>query len=499
MSRETRWLVLGGLVVLVATALRVWHLGAGIPYALGIDEPQIMERAVRMMKTGDFNPRFFDWPSLTIYVHFVVAALTFLVGSMRGLWSSLAEVDASHFYLAGRAVTALAGTATVGLVLLAGRRWSPTHALLAGALLAVAPSHVRESHYVLADVPAALLVTLVLVLTLRASEQPTLGAFGWAGAAVGLAATTKYNGLIAIVIPLIGAWATAGPALARVQRTLAIGGAAAAAFLIGTPYATLDTPAFLDDYARLAAVFARERAGEPGWSIYLKHLRLALGWPALILAFVGLGLAGWRAAAGPGRARWLLVSVFPLLYFQVMAGSYQIYGRYLLPLLPFACLLAAVGALSVVSLAGRWGARVRGVVWALVVAGLLASPAAEAVEFNRRLGRESTVDLAYRYIEEHVPRGARIAVERRPLMLPSTKYEVVDVRSLVARSYEEYLEDGVDYLLASSEGYGPAFAEPRHPEYAAYQTLFMQAHEVASFEPSDRVPGPGLRLFRIRR
>lgn len=55
-SRETRWLVLGGLVVLVATALRVWHLGAGIPYALGIDEPQIMERAVRMMKTGDFNP-----------------------------------------------------------------------------------------------------------------------------------------------------------------------------------------------------------------------------------------------------------------------------------------------------------------------------------------------------------------------------------------------------------------------------------------------------------
>ena len=41
--------------------------------ALGVDEPEVMERAVRMMKTGDFNPHFFDYPSLYMYVQAVVA------------------------------------------------------------------------------------------------------------------------------------------------------------------------------------------------------------------------------------------------------------------------------------------------------------------------------------------------------------------------------------------------------------------------------------------
>ena len=76
--------LLAGATVLGAAALRFWNLGSGIPFALGVDEPQIMERAVRMMKTGDFNPHFFDWPSLAIYVHLVVACATFLIGSMRG-------------------------------------------------------------------------------------------------------------------------------------------------------------------------------------------------------------------------------------------------------------------------------------------------------------------------------------------------------------------------------------------------------------------------------
>ena len=48
-------------------------------FAIGVDEPQIMERVVRMMKTGDFNPHFFDYPSLYIYVQLVVAVLRYLL------------------------------------------------------------------------------------------------------------------------------------------------------------------------------------------------------------------------------------------------------------------------------------------------------------------------------------------------------------------------------------------------------------------------------------
>ena len=36
----------------VAALLRFWSLGFGIPFAIGVDEPEIMVRVVTMLKTG---------------------------------------------------------------------------------------------------------------------------------------------------------------------------------------------------------------------------------------------------------------------------------------------------------------------------------------------------------------------------------------------------------------------------------------------------------------
>src|SRR5690349_6027192 len=159
--------------LLAAALLRMWSLGHGIPYSPGVDEPEIMDRAVRMIHTGDFNPHFFDYPSLYIYIQAVVAVGRFLLGAVRGEWASLAAATTSDFYLWGRAVTALLGTATVWLIYLGGLRWGARTALLAAALLAVMPLHVRESHYVLTDVPVTFFVTLTFVLSLRAHERST--------------------------------------------------------------------------------------------------------------------------------------------------------------------------------------------------------------------------------------------------------------------------------------------------------------------------------------
>jgi 4-amino-4-deoxy-L-arabinose transferase-like glycosyltransferase len=497
-SLETATLV---LILIGAALLRFWNLQAGIPYAVGVDEPQIVERALRMMKTGDFNPHFFDWPSLTIYLQVLTSVATFLLGSMRGLWSHLDQISAADMYLPGRAVIALLGTATVWVTYHIGRRWGAAEGLAAALLMAVIPYHVRESHYVLTDVPTAFLTTLTFLLALRAHERPTLGTFGWAGLAAGLAASGKYNGSIAILFPLIAGWLTAGTLSVRIQRTLVVCGIAGLGFLAGTPYAVLDMPAFLNDYARLATIFARERLGEPGWSIYLKHLRGALGWPALILAFAGLIIAGARAIAGPGRVRWVQLVTFTTAYFAVMAGSYQIYGRYLLPLFPMFSLMAAIATIRVVGVLRRssWPGRVVLPAAAAVVAGLVAVPAMTAVEFDRGLGRVTTIDLAYRWIEAHVPAGSKVVIERRVLLLPEPRYASVNLPSLVGRSYEDYAAEGVDYLLSSS--FEEAFASPReHRElYVAYRHLFDRAEMVASFHRSTDVDGPALAIFRIRR
>ena len=65
---------LGLVLALVAAAmLRFWALSQGIPFSVQVDEPEVMVRAVGMMKTGDLNPHFFDYPSLYIYMEAIVA------------------------------------------------------------------------------------------------------------------------------------------------------------------------------------------------------------------------------------------------------------------------------------------------------------------------------------------------------------------------------------------------------------------------------------------
>ncbi len=41
--------------------------------------------------------------------------------------------------------------------------------------------------------------------------------------------------------------------------------------------------------------------------------------------------------------RWTVTIAFPLLYYYFLSGQTLVFGRYLLPLLPFVCVLAAAG------------------------------------------------------------------------------------------------------------------------------------------------------------
>src|ERR1700730_3238542 len=63
-------------------ALRFWNLGAGFPSRIGVDEPLIAERAIHIMRTGDFNPHFFDYPALYLYVQVLVGCVRFVTGAM---------------------------------------------------------------------------------------------------------------------------------------------------------------------------------------------------------------------------------------------------------------------------------------------------------------------------------------------------------------------------------------------------------------------------------
>jgi len=383
----------------------------------------------------------------------------------------------------------------------AGMRWGARHALLAAGLMAVLPLHVRYSHYVLTDTPLTFFVTLTFLLSLSAHERGTVAGFAWAGAAAGLAAATKYNGALALLMPIIACWMTIALRPRRLKAALAAVAASACAFLLFAPYTLLDLPAFLDTFARLAHEYRVATVGDdPVWLLYLKHLVRQLGWPATLLAGGGIGLGIVRLVRGPGRVRWTLAVTFPFVYFWMLSTQRIVYARYLLPLTPFLCVLAAAAVVSGVSLLRRYEiprAPRTALIAGLTIAALL-PPMIVSVRGDRDMARASTVDLAYAWIVQNIPPGSYVVLERRELLVPN-QYRARYVSQLRPKDYEQWRGEGADYLVASSAAYGSVFgATEKYPrEYAEYMRIFTQSRELTVIAPSKEVPGPEFRIFKV--
>jgi 4-amino-4-deoxy-L-arabinose transferase-like glycosyltransferase len=501
-SRITRLGLL--LALLTAALLRFWALSHGIGFNPGVDEPEVMERAVRMMKTGDFNPHFFDYPSLYIYVQTATATVRFVFGAMQGKWAGLAQAPTEDFYLWARAVTALLGTATVWVVYRAAMRWGPQTALLSSVLIAVMPLHVRESHYVLTDVPMTFVVMVTLLLSLRAHERATLGAFALAGASAGLAGALKYNGVLAVVLPLVACLMTPRLRGSRIAAALLVVAVMVVAFLVAAPYTLLDLPTFLNEFARLSSEYHKRPAtAEPLWMVYLKHLRIALQWPGSAMVVGGMALGVWKIARDRDRLRWILAVAFPLLYFRFISQQSIVFARYLLPLVPFLSLLAAAFIVALVGWMRRAAlpaALRHGVTIALTVIAI-APPAFTAMNYDADQAKRWTQGQAYDWIRRELPAGTSIRVEGSLSPRLPSMYKVSYAKQLRMDPPEFAADNGVDYLLASSQVYGPYLDEPaRYPEENGdYLRIFAGTQEVARFTPTPEHPGPELRLLKVKK
>jgi len=343
---------------------------------------------------------------------------------------------------------------------------------------------------------------VTLLLALRAHERATLGDFALAGAAAGVAGAIKYNGVLAVVMPLVACVMT--PRLrSRPAGLSLIAVAMVAAFLLAAPYTILDLPTFLNQFARLSSEYRMPpTTPDPLWLVYLKHLRLALQWPGSLMVIGGFGLGLSRIARAPDRVRWVLAIVFPLVYFRFISHQTIVFARYLLPLVPFLSLLAAAAVVAAVAWMHRAGvpAGVRQAATVALTLIAIVPPAYTAINYDADAAKQWTQGQAYEWIRRELPAGTSIRLEGSLAPKLPADYKASYAKQLRLDPFDSYTARGVQYLVASSQCYGLFFSDPAafRVEYGDYQRIFARTEEVARFEPSAEHPGPELRILKVK-
>jgi hypothetical protein len=288
-----------------------------------------------------------------------------------------------------------------------------------------------------------------------------------------------------------------------VSCAVAVVAGAALAFLAGAPYTLLDLPAFLNMFGALSHMYAvGTPPAEPAWLIYLKHLRINLGWIGVVMAGVALVVAVGRAWTAPVQARltWATAAIFAVLGYWLISGQRLIWARYLLPILPA---LAILTGGTIAWIAGRFTsasaplARRAAIASALLVL-VIAQPAAQAIGWTRLNAKTSTAELAYQWIVEHVPARAKVAVETRNLLLPPGAFESTNFVRLIEADLDRFRAEGYQYIVASSRTFGEALNAPTPDERTlAYRTLFDRLELLRTISPTDEHPGDEWRVYRV--
>ncbi len=263
--------------------------------------------------------------------------------------------DLQGLYLIGREVTALLGTATVVLLYVGLLRRERRVALLSGLLLAICPLHVINSHYATVDVPATFFLVVAFVLALRAARQQGARSALLAGAAVGLAAATKYNAGL-FLIPVLLAPVLVGASRQSRAWWLGVPAGAAVGFLIACPFVFSHEfhrgIMFELRHARVGGTLAFVDTGL-GWTYHLvRGLPVGLGYPLLAASALGV-LVTLRLPSAAGRIALFWIT----LYLFVIGFGKERFIRYLVPMTPFLAVLAASGPVWLIGRASRFWAR----------------------------------------------------------------------------------------------------------------------------------------------
>jgi hypothetical protein len=428
------WGLAVGVLLAFAFGLRIWGIDHGLPYAYNADEnAHFVTRAIGMFGHG-WDPQYYvNPPAYTYLAHLVLGAW---YGGRSGVSNAFAA-DPTQIWMLTRVLAAVLGTLAIWLTYLAGARLVDRRVGLLGAgVFTVAFLPVFYSKLALNDVPTLAPLCLALWGTagiLRLGRQRD---YALAGIGLGLACATKYTGGI-VLLPLVAAAIvqfTAPGGRSGALRGIAIAaGVALVAFVVANPYAILNWDAFTNGLTHQSDA-SGDAAGKlgltqkNGFLYYLWSFGWGLGWVPLFFA-VGGAVRLWFDER---RLFWVLVPAV-VLFVLFMGSQERYFGRWLMPVFPFVCILAAYAAFELVDWSERYSTALKPTFVVAAVVALCAQGFVYSLHSGLVMSREDTRNLAREWMVAHIPLGEKIVVE--PVVPDLWAQDIGDPTPLTTNGY----------------------------------------------------------------
>jgi hypothetical protein len=406
------WWAALAVLLIGSLLLRVWGSDHGLPYAYNSDEnAHFVPRAIGIYG-HEWNPDYFVNPPAYTYAVHVVFTIWF--GGREGV-SRMFATDPTEVWVVARTVSAVFGTLAVWCLYLAGSKlFDRRVGLLSAAVMAVAFLPVFYSHLALNDVPTLAPLCLAMWGIAGVVRMGRTRDFVIAGAGLGLACATKYTGGI-VLFPLVAAaliqFAQPGGRLIAFRGLLLSGIVALAAFVVANPYSVLDFAAFWDGITHQSTAAGEDQGKlglkhENGFLYYLWSFTWGLGWVPVLAAVAALPLL-WLDEK---RLVWLLAPA-PIVFVLFMGTQERYFGRWLLPVFPFVCLLAGYCMIEAADRVGRRWPALKPTLIAIGAIALCAQGLVYSLHIGQVLSREDTRNMAREWMVDHLPPRTKIVVE----------------------------------------------------------------------------------------
>lgn len=196
------------------------------------------------------------------------------------------------------------------------------------------PLTAESARYFLLDQPVALIVGIAAIAWLAAAERPSWWRYAMFGALAAFATLVKGNGALVVLIPAIEI------GLSRRWRLLAD----VRLWVVGAVTLLVILPWYLISFRISAGGFNYEPGFAYAWASLVTNstaIQVNIGWAGLLLASIG-AIHDWRDPRSGPVVRIALATILATLIFQG-AVPVALADRYILPLLPWCVILAALG------------------------------------------------------------------------------------------------------------------------------------------------------------